>query len=609
MKTLEGQVTGLKRLASLVFRSRQIPRIAAVLVVTLAPLVIAPSADGQEDFSPLDFPRRALSGSFGEYRPTHLHAGIDFATFGQTGVPVRALADGRVYRVRSSAGGYGNVVYLRHDDGRRSVYAHLERFAPEIAALLPRRPHALGGDEEGASMEVYPSRTVRVRRGDIIAWSGESGAGLPHLHLEVRDAEDRPVHPVSSGFLTVQDRVPPRIDYVLIEPADPTSAVNGGGSPWRIDSTVRDAVVAVTGRCRILVAAFDQDGQMGGTLAPRVVEMTVDEAPWSRIEMASFTYGRDREWADVYDAYRTGYGPTTYVFDLTGPDGAAEVLRGRGVVSAPPASARISLRAEDMAGLTASFAMRLVPDPAGARGGYRVTGQHGEHIDRGGLSVVRNGQESRFRGPGGGSVPGGRWSAATSDGRGDRPILLVDRVRIAGVPRGLEVIAFEGASIPPPPQAVGPVFLLGPLGSPLERHATVSVTGIGEANGLARFRNGSWSWLGGSRQGDLIASRLDQLLPIVPVRDTAPPEIAWEVEARRGRRVAHLRIEDDFSGVDPEQVEVAREVDGRRVPVRGRFDRDRDRFVPAQRWRSRDRLVIRAVDAAGNAVSRTMAVP
>lgn len=606
---LEAQVTGLKGLAGRLCRSRHIFRTAALVAIVLAPLLGAPSARGQEDFAPLDLPRRAVSGSFGEYRPTHLHAGIDFATFGRTGIPVRAIADGRVYRVRSSAGGYGNVVYLRHDDGRRSVYAHLERFAPEIAALLPRRPHELGGDAEGGSMEVYPTRTVRVRRGDVIAWSGESGSGLPHLHLEVRDAEDRPVHPVRSGLVTVRDRVPPRIDYVVIEPADPASSINGGGSPWRIDSTVRDAAVTVNGRCRILVSAFDHDGQLGGTLAPRLLEMTVDEASWSRIEMAAFTYGRDREWADVYDAYRTGYGPTAYVFDLTGRDGAAEVLRSRGAVSAPTGEARIALRVEDMAGLAASFGFRLVADPAGARGGFRVTGQHGEHIDRGGLSVVRNGQESRFRGPGGGQASDGRWSAAAADGRGDRPVLLIDRVRIAGVPRGLEVIAFEGASIPAPPQAVGPVLLLGPLGAPLERNATVSVTGIGEANGLARYRNGTWSWLGGSRQGDLIASRLDHLLPIVPVRDTVPPEIGWDVETRRGRRTAIVRIEDDFSGVDPEQIEVVKVVEDRRIPVRGRFDRDRDRFLPADRLRSGERLVVRAVDDAGNAATRSLTVP
>ncbi len=573
----------------------------------------APSVRAEEagDFYPLDYGRRAVSGSFGEYRPGHLHAGIDLATFGKTGVPVRALADGRVYRLRSSAGGYGNVIYLQHADGRRSVYAHLKKFIPSIAALLPRPAHELGGDMSGNAMEVYPTRVTRVRRGQVIGWVGESGSGLPHLHLEVRDGDDRPIHPVTAGLLAVRDRVPPAIHYVLVEPADGASSVNGGASPWLIDSTTRGAVVAVSGRVRVLVSASDVDGAMGGTLAPRRLRLFVGDRAWTTIEMRAFTYGRDKEWASVYDAYRTGFGPTTYVFDLTGPDGAAEVVRSGGLLPSPSSSATARIEVEDMAGLSRSLTFRLSSDSAEARGGRRATGDHGEHIGRGGVAIVRGGSEHRVSGPGMGRIADARWSGVEAVAASDRPIVLLDRVRIIGAPRGAVVYAVEGSSLPRPSQAMGAPLLVGPFGLVLEPNSTVSVTGIGEANGLARYRNGSWSWIGGSRQGDLLAARLDVLLPLVPVRDTDAPRIelvaAGGVE--RTGRASVISVIDDFSGVDAESVEVRVLTAGDWVRVAGRFDRDRDHFIPVSRWSSGQRLRVTAHDEAGNGAFREIDVP
>ena len=34
---------------------------------------------------------------------------------------------------------------------------------------------------------------IIVKRGQLIAFSGETGAGLPHLHFELRKGEDKPV--------------------------------------------------------------------------------------------------------------------------------------------------------------------------------------------------------------------------------------------------------------------------------------------------------------------------------------------------------------------------------------------------------------------------------
>ena len=50
---------------------------------------------------PLDLPI-ALSASFGELRPNHFHAGLDFKTEQQCGYPIRSVADGYVSRIKIS---------------------------------------------------------------------------------------------------------------------------------------------------------------------------------------------------------------------------------------------------------------------------------------------------------------------------------------------------------------------------------------------------------------------------------------------------------------------------------------------------------------------------
>jgi murein DD-endopeptidase MepM/ murein hydrolase activator NlpD len=88
---------------------------------------------------------------------TRLHAGIDLSA--DVGTPVHATADGRVMLTGSQAR-LGKMVTIDHGYGIQTVYGHLSKFLVK------------NGD--------------RVRRGDIIAYSGRSGTVTgPHLHYEV----------------------------------------------------------------------------------------------------------------------------------------------------------------------------------------------------------------------------------------------------------------------------------------------------------------------------------------------------------------------------------------------------------------------------------------
>ncbi len=93
------------------------------------------------------------------------HNGVDFGI--PIGTPVKAMAAGTVVGYGNTdntcpKASYGLWVYIKYDNGLSSVYGHLSLVKPGIAA------------------------GTRVRAGDVIGYSGETGyATGPHLHLTV----------------------------------------------------------------------------------------------------------------------------------------------------------------------------------------------------------------------------------------------------------------------------------------------------------------------------------------------------------------------------------------------------------------------------------------
>ncbi|WP_460679530.1 M23 family metallopeptidase [Mucilaginibacter koreensis] len=161
----------------------------------------------QTDFiNPLEL-TPSTAGTFGELRPNHFHAGLDFRTNQRTGYPVHAAMYGYVSRIKVQLGGFGNAVYLTHPNGYTTVYGHLERFAPELLKAL--RYQQSKTESFDADFKLQPFQ-IPVYKGQVIAWSGNTGAsGGPHVHFEVRDsATEETINPQLFN-LAVTDHVKP----------------------------------------------------------------------------------------------------------------------------------------------------------------------------------------------------------------------------------------------------------------------------------------------------------------------------------------------------------------------------------------------------------------
>lgn len=189
-----------------------------ITLISILAILCSFTSDNAKRY-PLDYFRSPvdrsifLSGTFGELRPNHFHAGIDIkADGGKVGQPLFAAAEGYISRIKISSGGYGNVLYMRHPNGFTTVYAHMHKLADRIAAYVKQEQY----QKETFEIELFPNKDQFVfKKGEVIGKLGTSGRSFgPHLHFEIRDSRtEKPINPLLFGF-KVKDNIAPKLHQV-----------------------------------------------------------------------------------------------------------------------------------------------------------------------------------------------------------------------------------------------------------------------------------------------------------------------------------------------------------------------------------------------------------
>ena len=167
--------------------------------------------------SPLGIPLE-LSATFGDIRPNHFHMGLDFRTVGKEGIPIYSIKDGYISRIKISRTGYGRVIYVAHPNGLTSVYAHCSAFENKILSqILPSMKKHFVNEID----TILPANSVKVKKGELIAWSGNSGNSTgPHLHFEIRNTKtENALNPLKHGFF-VEDSIPPVLSSIKLYALD-----------------------------------------------------------------------------------------------------------------------------------------------------------------------------------------------------------------------------------------------------------------------------------------------------------------------------------------------------------------------------------------------------
>lgn len=284
----------------------------SLIVFAISLISLIEGALGSSYHWPLGI-RSTLTSAFAEYRgglircqSGHLHSGIDLKTWGQTGYEVYAVDSGYIQRVRVSPWGYGKAIYLRLMDGRIAVYAHLSDFTPGLRSLVEERQEKLG--KYSVDIHFLPG-TLKVKRGQLIGYSGESGSGGPHLHFEIRDGLNCPLNPLTHGF-SIPDTIPPTIVALSAAPLDASSTVNQSHSPIivpliRVKSCCyrTDQVIKVSGRIGFGVLAYDQTNDSDNRLGIYSLELFLDDEIYFTAEYDHFCFEKTHK-VDLDRDYR-----------------------------------------------------------------------------------------------------------------------------------------------------------------------------------------------------------------------------------------------------------------------------------------------------------------
>ncbi len=218
---------------------------------------------------------RQISSTFGETRSAHLHAGLDIRSFGREGFEVYATRDGAVHRIGMGPHGYGNVVYLKHSDGSYSVYAHLNRFEPELQAFADSIRMNTYSFDLNLNIE---NHQIEYKQGDVIAYTGSSGIGPPHLHFELRTPDFKPFNPLLTN-LTVQDTMAPVFRQLAVEFKDEETLHPNGFKIY--EATARDngynfGEIDVTGPIGLSVNVSDKVNSTPNSYAIYSLTMIAD---------------------------------------------------------------------------------------------------------------------------------------------------------------------------------------------------------------------------------------------------------------------------------------------------------------------------------------------
>lgn len=236
---------------------------------------------------------RYLSATFGETRGRHFHSAIDIGTWGREGYDVYASRSGYLFRASVSAVGYGNAVYLQHDDGSFTLYAHLQDFHPKIRALVDSIRFQ---DYSFTFDQVLLDHRIYFEQGDVIGLSGSTGVGPPHLHVEVRSPDNVVYNPLLFGF-EVPDNIPPQFRSLSVEPKSPNTLINGQHKLFTRNSTPRGGIydfgsVQVSGPVGLGVNVFDRADGRPNVYAVYELEMLVngDQVFYSRVDSFSFDH-------------------------------------------------------------------------------------------------------------------------------------------------------------------------------------------------------------------------------------------------------------------------------------------------------------------------------
>jgi len=314
---------------------------------------------------PVELPK-SLSGTLGERRGTRFHFGIDIKTLGRNGHPVFATATGRLYRIVSWDRGYGNALQIAHGN-THSFYAHLQKyedFKHRIHSLVELLKTIYVGGK--IDFKFFTSAPL-YQRGDIIGYTGESGAGYPHLHFEFRKGNGT-INPLK--FFRIKDADSPVIDSLFLCIEKENTTIHERRIPLivqsgRYRSEIDPIPVSPSDRLFFKISCYDRIGAENKVAVHRlqlfeenrkIFEISFDSLRWIDYRKGYLIYDISKSFLD---------GEFTYTYFLcrrTKNTFSGIAPSGNGYVTIPRGKKNYTVAVFDYAGNISVMTFSLIGD-------------------------------------------------------------------------------------------------------------------------------------------------------------------------------------------------------------------------------------------------------
>lgn len=245
-----------------------------------------------------------LSSGFGDFRSGRFHAGVDLRTGGVTGKRVFAPVDGYLYKIRMSYYGYGKGLYFMGDDGHLYVFGHLSGFTAPIERIVKSRQMS----QRRYYIDIdFPADSAKFKQGELMAFSGQTGAGAPHLHFEKRTADNLPLNPLTHGFV-IKDKVRPFFTRIGFEQTDDHSLFMNGQRRDFYTVTRKgtgryelEPVMYFNAPFGVLADCFDRMREGGMRQAVYKLGLYIDDQMSFEARMDTIDYGTTKSADLIYD--------------------------------------------------------------------------------------------------------------------------------------------------------------------------------------------------------------------------------------------------------------------------------------------------------------------
>jgi hypothetical protein len=256
-----------------------------------------------------------ISGTFAEFRNSHMHMGCDYKTYRMNGFKVLSVFDGHISSISYSPIGYGLSLNVYSPKLQMTAkYGHLNDLQSEVNGLEQFKiALLLLNGTGGFNLKLKPEHfKVKVNQG--IANSGETGSGVSHLHLELFNQTEY-FNPLSFKNFIQKDTTPPELLALFVD------TDQGFAKKFKLNKIEKDSYeleqnsIKLSGKVKFKIAGYDRITSKNPNNIYSI-ELNMNGKKYLHKSFDRMTIQNSHDKEAIYDSNLSSLNPPFYVYNL-----------------------------------------------------------------------------------------------------------------------------------------------------------------------------------------------------------------------------------------------------------------------------------------------------